>query len=341
MYELVDANACLGQPIDYTCYICTALVLGSPSDIEKQVAVKPRNREFNITKRECRTNHSAPSLSNAPTGRQQAANLLLDRCVKQCNWPSRCSWSVTTTPGKASLRRVRCRRELPAPSQARKAASRNWPPFAGSRLPLPPCERENTMADGPNSAATASSDAVGGRVVSKEAAAHFFSWFQAEKEVLLGELADRRSVLAPKTKFLFKSKSKPPGAAPVPNPSPDCTAAPLQPVAKTAPATAATFTLEHRKDAHVDIGEVASANRNTNNDCLIRNLENCTVNLIREGVHLGALHISGINNCVVVAGAVAGAAIVRECVGSVLVLGCHQVRQCRPIVFAMAYQARV
>jgi hypothetical protein len=61
-------------------------------------------------------------------------------------------------------------------------------------------------------------------------------------------------------------------------------------------------------------------------DFHLSDLQNCFINLVNKSVTIGAIHIKGLKNCVILAGPVNSSILTYDCENCVFVVACHQVK---------------
>jgi hypothetical protein len=91
------------------------------------------------------------------------------------------------------------------------------------------------------------------------------------------------------------------------------------------------ITLNSKQNSYLTINSYLSSPSTTNDstktmDFHILNLQNCFINLVSKSVTIGAIHIKGLKDCVILAGPVDSSILIYDCESCVFVVACHQVK---------------
>ncbi|RIA98657.1 tubulin binding cofactor C-domain-containing protein [Glomus cerebriforme] len=158
---------------------------------------------------------------------------------------------------------------------------------------------------------------------------------------LVEELNVKKAEIAPKSKFSFKSR-KPNvisgngggGATEAENKK--------ESNITTTPSTTATestssiinenfqvITLNNKQNSYLAVNSYLSSPTNDSTkimDFHLSSLQNCFINLVSKSITIGAIHIKGLKNCVILAGPVNSSILIYDCENCVFVVACHQFR---------------
>ncbi|CAG8463007.1 8989_t:CDS:2 [Funneliformis caledonium] len=87
-------------------------------------------------------------------------------------------------------------------------------------------------------------------------------------------------------------------------------------------------TLNNKQNAYLTINSYLSSPNDSKKiiDFHISNLQSCFINLVCKNVIIGAIHIKGLKDCVIIAGPVGSSILINDCENCVLVVACHQFR---------------
>ncbi|CAI2162166.1 12720_t:CDS:2 [Funneliformis geosporum] len=150
---------------------------------------------------------------------------------------------------------------------------------------------------------------------------------------LVRELNTKRSEVAPKSKFTFKSRK------------PAFTNGSEEKVINTEERNTSTtiisnntssifnenfqiVTLNDKQNSYLTINSYLSPPNDSKKiiDFHISNLQHCFINLVCTNVIIGAIHIKGLKDCVIISGPVGSSILINDCENCVLVVACHQFR---------------
>ena len=102
--------------------------------------------------------------------------------------------------------------------------------------------------------------------------------------------------------------------------------------------SSATYSFVRKANSYLSINHLLpdsnkseTEGQDMSNDCVLSELENCIVNLVRTDIQISALQVNELKNCFVITGPISGSVLLRKCVGCVFLLACHQVsdHECR------------
>ncbi|CAB4409003.1 unnamed protein product [Rhizophagus irregularis] len=159
---------------------------------------------------------------------------------------------------------------------------------------------------------------------------------------LVEELNTKKAEIAPKSKFSFKSR-KPNatnGSGERVNETEN-----KQNIIKATLSTTTTstisktisnenfqmITLNNKQNFYLTVDSYLSPPSSTDDstktmDFHLSSLQNCFINLVSKNVIIGAIHIKGLKNCVLLAGPVYSSILIHDCENCVFVVACHQFR---------------
>ncbi|GBC10437.1 hypothetical protein RclHR1_09630001 [Rhizophagus clarus] len=91
------------------------------------------------------------------------------------------------------------------------------------------------------------------------------------------------------------------------------------------------ITLNNKQNSYLTIDSYLSSPSSTDDstkimDFHLSSLQNCFINLVSKSVTIGAIHIKGLKNCVLLAGPVYSSILIYDCENCVFVVACHQFR---------------
>ena len=159
---------------------------------------------------------------------------------------------------------------------------------------------------------------------------------------LVEELNTKKAEIAPKSKFSFKSRK------------PNATSGSGERATETenkkennitttlSTTTTATtsetiinenfqvITLNNKQNSYLTVDSYLSSSSTNDStkimDFHLSSLQNCFINLVSKSFIIGAIHIKGLKNCVLLAGPVYSSILIYDCENCVFVVACHQVR---------------
>ncbi len=89
-------------------------------------------------------------------------------------------------------------------------------------------------------------------------------------------------------------------------------------------------TLNDKQNSYLTINSYLPSSKTNDStkimDFHLSNLQNCFINLTSKNVIIGAIHIKGLKDCVIIAGPVGSSILIYNCENCVFVVACHQVR---------------
>ncbi|CAG8558851.1 9600_t:CDS:2 [Ambispora leptoticha] len=157
---------------------------------------------------------------------------------------------------------------------------------------------------------------------------------------MIDELNIRRTLLAPKQKFSFKSRK-----VATSNDESKKLTTKSESKSTTTTTTSTTIssssldshndpnlrviTLHNRQKAFLTVNSYLSSSSSISAkmiDVQLSDLTHCVVNLVSKRIFIGAIHVKGLKNSVVVVGPVGSSVLIHDCERCVFVVGCHQFR---------------
>lgn len=90
------------------------------------------------------------------------------------------------------------------------------------------------------------------------------------------------------------------------------------------------ITLNNKQNSYLTVDSYLSSPSTDDStktmDFHLSSLQNCFINLVSKNVIIGAIHIKGLKNCVLLAGPVYSSILIYDCENCVFVVACHQVK---------------
>ena len=134
-----------------------------------------------------------------------------------------------------------------------------------------------------------------------------------------------RASKVPKTKFSFKRKPQKPSQVS----HPASTESPVSSLPPSSPIISSNLSLSLQSRAYLTISSLPTHPQQS--DLTLSDLTNCIVNLLppssgESSLQISALHARNLSQCVVLLPSIDGSALLENISGSIIVLGCHQVR---------------
>ncbi len=153
---------------------------------------------------------------------------------------------------------------------------------------------------------------------------------------LVEELNTKKAEIAPKSKFSFKSRK--PNATSGERTTETENKKESNITTTTTATTSETIinenfqviTLNNKQNSYLTVDSYLSSSSTNDStkimDFHLSSLQNCFINLVSKSFIIGAIHIKGLKNCVLLAGPVYSSILIYDCENCVFVVACHQVR---------------
>ncbi|KAF0392109.1 TBCC-domain-containing protein [Gigaspora margarita] len=155
---------------------------------------------------------------------------------------------------------------------------------------------------------------------------------------LIEDLNTKKAELAPKSKFSFKSrkatgsteKSMTVESNKIVNSGLDVVTPNNKiPITNSLNQNFQTVTLNYKQNCYISVNSYLTNLEEPGEkvmDFQISNLDHCIVNLVSSNVTIGAIHIKGLKDTIIMSGPVRSSILIHDCERCVFLIGCHQFR---------------